>query len=104
MAATMEDHRAVMVHDQNGPVRQLNELEYIKGRIYANIYQQDRIAIIDPADGYVSGYLDLSELSAQVGKERKTGVLNGIMYDSDNDRLFVTGKLWPSLFEIRIVP
>ena len=102
--ATMEERRVLAVHDHNGPVVNLNELEYVKGRVFANIYQQDRIAIIDPEHGVVSGYLDLSELSAQVGKDRNTGVLNGIMYDPVDDRLFVTGKLWPSLFEIRLVP
>ncbi|MCI5137155.1 MAG: glutaminyl-peptide cyclotransferase, partial [Candidatus Electrothrix sp. AR1] len=83
----------------------LNELEYVRGAIYANVWQTDRIAIIRPQDGVVAGWLDLSELSAQVQSiwKGKTDVLNGIMYDSVNDRLFVTGKLWPSLFEIKVV-
>ena len=102
--ATMEERRIITVHDHTGPVTSLNELEYVKGRIYANIYQQDRIAIIDPDHGGVSGYLDLRGLSGQVNKDHSTGVLNGIMYDAEADRLFVTGKLWPSIFEIRIVP
>lgn len=102
--ATMEERRIITVHDHTGPVISLNELEYVKGRIYANIYQQDRIAIIDPDNGGVSGYLELSGLSDQLNKEKKTGVLNGIMYDPVNDRLFVTGKLWSSLFEIKLVP
>ncbi len=101
---TMEERRVIMVHDHTGPVRRLNELEYVKGLVYANIYQQDRIAIIDPDNGVVSGYLELSGLSEQVKKDEKIGVLNGIMYDSVNDRLFVTGKLWPYLFEIKLVP
>jgi glutamine cyclotransferase len=101
---TMEEQRVIEVHDQNGPVRQLNELEYVKDRVYANIYQQDRIAIINPEDGFVCSYVDLSALSSQVRNKKKAGVLNGIMYDAAHDKLFVTGKLWPSLFEIRLVP
>jgi glutamine cyclotransferase len=101
---TMEEQRVIDVYDQSGPVQMLNELEYANGRIFANIYQQDRIAVISPESGAVSGYLDLSELVTQVRKKHKTGVLNGIMYDAEGDRLFVTGKLWPSLFEITLVP
>jgi len=101
---TMQQQRVIEVHDQFGPVQALNELEYVNGQIFANIYQQDRIAIISPDDGRVSGYLDLSRLAARVKEEGKAGVLNGIMYDPDNDRLFVTGKLWPWLFEIRLLP
>lgn len=84
---------------------QLNELEYVRGAIFANVWKTDRIAIIRPRDGIILAWLDLSGLSAQVQslwKERKD-VLNGIMYDSAHDRLFVTGKLWPALFEIRVV-
>ena len=101
---TMKEKRTIAVYDHTGPLGQLNELEYVKGLIYANIYQQDRIAMINPENGSVSGYLDLSGLVEQMRKEKKAGVLNGIMYDSNSDRLFVTGKLWSSLFEIKLVP
>jgi glutamine cyclotransferase len=103
---TLEEKRRILVQDDQGPVIKLNELEYVRGAIYANVWQTDRIVIIRPQDGVVSGWLDLSELSARVQSiwKRKTDVLNGIMYDSVNDRLFVTGKLWPSLFEIRVMP
>lgn len=102
--ATMEELHSIKVHDHTGPVMRLNELEYVKGRIFANIYQQDRIAMIAPEDGTVSGYLDLNGLSTRLKKDNRAGVLNGIMYDPVNDRLFVTGKLWTSLFEIKLVP
>jgi glutamine cyclotransferase len=103
---TLEEKRRILVQDDQGEVNKLNELEYVRGAIYANVWQTDRIAIIRPEDGVVSGWLDLSELSARVQSiwKGKTDVLNGIMYDSVNDRLFVTGKLWPSLFEIQVVP
>jgi glutamine cyclotransferase len=100
---TMHTHHVIEVYDHVGPLSKLNELEYVNGHIYANIYQQDRIAIINPENGAVNGYLDLSGLVSQVRSNRRTGVLNGIMYDSVNDRLWVTGKLWPSIFEIRLI-
>ena len=98
-----EKHR-IYVHDNQGRVDQLNELEYINGMIYANIWNSEKIAIIDPENGFVTSYLDLRGLSSQQKSEKKSGVLNGIMYDPENDRLFVTGKLWSSIFEIKIVP
>ncbi|MCI5131138.1 MAG: glutaminyl-peptide cyclotransferase [Candidatus Electrothrix sp. EH2] len=102
---TLEEKRRITVRDDQGPVTQLNELEYVRGAIYANVWKTDQIAIIRPQDGAVSGWLDLSGLSAKVRSiwKAKTDVLNGIMYDPADDRLFVTGKLWPSLFEIRVV-
>lgn len=101
---TLREKRRILVRDNQGPVSRLNELEYIKGKIYANIWRTDHIAIINPKDGVVTSYLDLSGLSASVKNDKKPGVLNGIMYDPMEDRLFVTGKLWPSLFEIKVVP
>jgi glutamine cyclotransferase len=94
--------RTLAVSDGGRPVKELNELEYIHGEIYANIWQKDRIARISPATGKVIAWIDLSGLL----DERTDGnaVLNGIAYDQKNDRLFVTGKLWPKLFEIRLVP
>jgi glutamine cyclotransferase len=91
------------VHDATGPITQVNELEYVRGKIYANIWLTDRIAIIAPETGQVIGWLNLTGLlpaADRVGVD----VLNGIAYLPDQDRLFVTGKRWPKLFEIRLVP
>lgn len=101
---TLVEIRRIFVHDHQGLVSRLNELEYINGKIYANIWKKDRISIIDPEDGVVECYLDLSGLSSHMRNEKETDVLNGIMYDPEGDRLFVTGKFWPSLFEIKTVP
>ena len=91
------------VRDNNGLVRRLNELEFIDGLIYANVWQTDRIAIIDPATGKVRGYLNLAGLLPAADRTAETDVLNGIAYDAAAKRLFVTGKKWPKLFEIRPV-
>lgn len=80
----------------------LNELEYVNGEIYANIWKTDRIAIINPKNGRVRGWIDLSGLLPWEERTAEVDVLNGIAYDSENDRLFVTGKLWPWVFEIRL--
>lgn len=92
------------VYDGDVQVPKINELEYIKGKIFANIYQTDRIAIIKPADGKVEGWINLAGLLKTQGFSGKVDVLNGIAYDSKGDRLFVTGKLWPFLFEIKLLP
>ena len=84
------------------PVTNLNELEWVKGEIYANIWQTDRIARIDPKTGHVVGWIDCTGLLTPAERE-KADVLNGIAYDAEHDRLFVTGKLWPKLFEIKLV-
>lgn len=89
------------VHDKTGPVKKLNELEFINGRVYANILDDDRIAIIDPTSGRVSGWIDLTGLLDT--RAHTDAVLNGIAWDGKNNRLFVTGKLWPKLFYIEIV-
>ncbi len=81
---------------------QLNELEYVQGEIYANIYQTDRIARISPVDGRVTGWLDLSALRRKLPKPNNSDVLNGIALDPATGHLMVTGKLWPSMFEIEI--
>lgn len=83
-------------------VANINELEYINGYVYANIWKQDRVAIICPDSGYVTGWIDLTGLLAPA-ERRAADVLNGIAYDEAEDRLFVTGKLWPKLFEIQLV-
>jgi glutamine cyclotransferase len=96
---TFAETGRVTVRDDNGPVSQLNELEYIDGRVYANVFQTNRIVIIDPTSGRVRGSVDLTGLLASPPE-----VLNGIAWDPVGERLFVTGKLWPTLFEIRLVP
>lgn len=95
--------RTLAVSDGGKPVKELNELEYIHGEIYANVWQTDRIARISPATGKVLGWIDLSGLWEDEPRDGNA-VLNGIAYDDKNDRLFVTGKLWPKLFEIKLVP
>ncbi len=91
------------VHTRDGPVSRLNELEYVQGEIYANIWKTDRIARISPQTGEVAGWIDLERLLKPEDRYRRIDVLNGIAYDVKNDRLFVTGKLWPKLFEIELV-
>jgi glutaminyl-peptide cyclotransferase len=100
---TLRELGRITVRDGQQPVTYLNELEYIKGEIYANIWQTHRIARISPSDGRVTGWIDLSGLLTR-DEESQVDVLNGIAYDEMGDRLFVTGKLWPKLFEIKIVP
>jgi glutamine cyclotransferase len=101
---TLRELRHITVTDRGKPVTQLNELEYIHGEIYANIWHADRIARIAPATGKVLGWIDLAGLLPAAEHSSPEAVLNGIAYDPAHDRLFVTGKLWPKLFEIRIVP
>ena len=93
--------RRVQVSDGGVPVRELNELEFIDGQIYANVWQTDRIAIIAPDTGRVTGWINLAGL-LPASAAASVDVLNGIAWDAERRRLFVTGKLWPSLFEIRI--
>jgi glutamine cyclotransferase len=100
--ATLKESGRITVRDANGPVEHLNELEFVKGEIYANIWQTDRIARISPKDGRVTGWIDLSGLLSPA-EHSGVDVLNGIAYDAAGDRLFVTGKLWPRVFEIRTV-
>jgi glutamine cyclotransferase len=90
------------VLDYKTPVEQLNELEFIQGEIYANIWHDNRIAVIDPQTGRVKAWIDLNNLMPEGELQDSEAVLNGIAYDQANNRLFVTGKLWPRLFEIKI--
>ncbi len=101
---TFREVRRIVVKDQGAPVTQLNELEYVRGEIYANVWHTDRIARISPATGRVLGWIDLTGLLPQDERSDPEAVLNGIAYDAAHDRLFVTGKLWPKLFEIKVVP
>jgi glutaminyl-peptide cyclotransferase len=102
--ATFREVRRITVESKGEPVTKLNELEYIHGEIYANIWYTDRIARISPRTGAVLGWIDLSGLLAPDERTNPGAVLNGIAYDAQHDRLFVTGKLWPKLFEIKVVP
>lgn len=100
---TFKTTRTISVFDDGEPLLDLNELEYVKGEIYANIWKSERIVRIDPQTGKIKGWIDLSGLLPH--SERETpgeDVLNGIAYDEKDDRLFVTGKRWPKLFEIRV--
>ena len=107
---TFDEIGRVEVFDENGPVVMLNELEYINGEVFANVWKTDKIARIDPETGQVTGWILLTdllspeELTNPADMQNGIAVLNGIAYDATNDRLFVTGKLWPTLFEIEIVP
>lgn len=92
----------VTVTDNGTPVSQLNELEYINGLVYANVWQTDRLARIDPATGRVLSWIDLTGLLPAADRAQPVDVLNGIAYDAAADRLFVTGKWWPKLFEITL--
>jgi glutamine cyclotransferase len=101
---TFKEIGSVQVFDDSGLVVNLNELEYVNGEIYANVWLTDCIAMIDPQTGRVLGWIDLTGLLSAADLSQPVNVLNGIAYDVQHDRLFVTGKLWPKLFEIRLVP
>ena len=92
------------VHDRKGPVSALNELEYVQGLIFANVWRTDKIALISPETGEVLAWIDLRGLLSPEDRAQGVDVLNGIAYDQVNNRLFVTGKLWPRLFEIELTP
>jgi glutaminyl-peptide cyclotransferase len=92
----------IEVYDNEKKVDSLNELEYINGEIWANIWMSDLIARIDPASGKVLAYIDLKGILPESDRNSETDVLNGIAYDTEGKRIFVTGKKWPKLFEIRL--
>jgi glutaminyl-peptide cyclotransferase len=94
--------RTITVTDGSTPVRELNELEYVNGEIYANIWHDNRIATIDPQSGHVKAWIDLTGLMPEDELEDPEAVLNGIAYDPAADKLIVTGKLWPRVFEIKV--
>lgn len=96
--------KQIQVFDGSGPVTGLNELEFVKGYIYSNVYPTDQIVIIDPATGSVISRVDFSGLLPKTDRRYPVDVLNGIAYDSVNERLFVTGKKWPKLFEVKLIP
>lgn len=95
--------KKLTVRLEGRPVRFLNELEYIDGRIWANVYTSDTIVIINPKDGNVEGIIDCSGLLPKKLYKPSTDVLNGIAYDEKSDKIYLTGKNWPKLYEVRIV-
>lgn len=100
---TLAEKERITVHDGGRQIQWVNELEYIRGQIYANVWQTDDVAIISPLDGRVVGWIKLEGLLTP--EERaQADVLNGIAYDAARNRVFVTGKLWPKLFQIQLVP
>lgn len=102
---TLKEEKRFQVTAEGKPIDRLNEIEWVEGELYANVWGTDVIARIDPATGKVVGWIDLTGLldPAQRGTDNPDAVLNGIAYDSRQHRLFVTGKLWPKLFEIELV-
>jgi len=103
-AETFREIRRFNVHDGPTPIDQLNELEFVEGQIFANVWHSNLVAQISPQTGKVVGWIDLSGILSPVYRLEPEAVLNGIAYDPLHKRLFVTGKLWPSIFEIRLDP
>ena len=101
---TFKETRHIVVKDGAKTIDQLNELEYVKGEIYANVWHSDRIARISPRDGHVIAWIDLTGILPDDQRVNSESVLNGIAYDAQHDRLFVTGKQWPAIFEIKVLP
>ena len=101
--ASFQVQRTISVFDQGQPLTQLNELEYVNGEIYANVWKTDRIVRIDPTTGKINAWVDMTGLHHKGDEGNVENCLNGIAYDAEGDRLFVTGKRWPSLYEIRLV-
>jgi glutamine cyclotransferase len=91
------------VYDHNGPVHKINELEYIEGVIFANVWQTSKIIRIDMNSGIVTGSIDLREIVPRQFRGHLDHVLNGIAYDSEGKRIFVTGKMWPQVFELKLL-
>jgi glutamine cyclotransferase len=100
---TYEVLKKIEVQEDKEPINNLNELEYINGEIFANILYSNRIARINPNNGQVVGWIDLNGILSEEKIDYRVDVLNGIAYDAQNDRLFVTGKFWPKVFEIRLI-
>jgi glutaminyl-peptide cyclotransferase len=99
---TLREAGRVTVTDRGAPIPNLNELEFVKGEVLANVWQTEEIVIVAPGTGRVTGRIDMRGLLQDVARSRSVDVLNGIAYDASRDRLFVTGKLWPKLFEIAL--
>ena len=103
-AETFHEKRRLKVHDGSTPIDQLNQLEFVEGQLFANIWHTNRIARISPLTGNILGWIDLTGLLSPIYRLQPEAVLNGIAYDPIHKRLFVTGKLWPSVFEIKLSP
>ncbi|MBV8805306.1 MAG: glutaminyl-peptide cyclotransferase [Sinobacteraceae bacterium] len=101
---TLKEQGRITVTYEGKPVQNVNELEWVKGRIYANVWHTNMMIFIDPTSGVITGMVNLTGLSSVADAEGQESVLNGIAYDAQHDRLFVTGKNWPKLFEIRVLP
>ncbi len=101
---TLQEKRRLKVREGLTPVDQLNELEFVEGQIFANVWHSNRIARISPQTGDVVGWIDLTGILSPVYRLDSEAVLNGIAYDPTQKRLFVTGKLWPNVYEIRLAP
>ena len=101
---TFQPTHTLLVKDGAQPIDQLNELEWVHGEIYANVWHSDRIARISPKTGQVLSWIDLTGILPDNQRVNAEAVLNGIAFDAAHDRLFVTGKQWPTIFEIKLVP
>lgn len=102
---TFERTHEISVRYNNRAIRRLNELEYIQDRVFANVWQTDSIAVINPENGLVTNWLDLTRLLQPEDRDgRRVDVLNGIAYDEKNSKLYVTGKLWPTVYQIGLIP
>jgi len=99
---TFKIKNSIGVESNRGPVDDLNELEYINGYVFANVYQTDIIVKIDPESGHVVGILNFKGLLPEMEQTERTDVLNGIAYDSSRNMLFITGKRWPKLYEVQL--
>lgn len=99
---TLEEVSYIETYTNKRKAEKLNELEFVKGKIYANIWQQNSILIVEPSTGAIEGIVSLKGLQSKAGQEGEDNVLNGIAYDAENDRLFVTGKNWNKVFEIKL--
>ena len=91
------------MESENGSVTELNELEYLNGSVYANIWREERIAVVNPQTGQVAAWIDLTGIQ-DLKNQDPNNVLNGVAYDANGDRLFVTGKMWSHIFEIKLIP
>lgn len=100
---TFEEISQIEVYEKDIPVTKINELEYVQGEIFANIWLTERIARINPLTGQVTGWIDLKGILSPEDRSEEVDVLNGIAYDTKNNRLLVTGKFWPKLFEIELI-
>jgi len=100
---TFKETGHIRVYEKDKPIYRINELEFVKGNIYANIWQSNKVAIIDPGTGQILAWLDLTDILKQEDICQKVDVLNGIAYDMKNEYLFITGKLWPKIFQIKII-